>query len=101
MSVPASAARKAKELLAPLHDDIIRLLRELVRTDTVAIPPNGREAAGQAVLAEFLRSYSVDTEVYETEFVSASGHRCVRHDRNYSGRRNVLARVSGAGRGRS
>src|SRR5579884_154165 len=101
MSVAASSARRAKELLAPLRDDIIRLLAELVKANTVAIPPNGNEDAGQSVLAEFLRTYSVDTEVYETDFITASGHRCVRRDRDYRGRRNVLARIGGAGRGRS
>lgn len=91
----------ARELLAPLRQDIVRLLAELVRTDTVAIPPNGKEAAGQAVLQEFLRSHLVEAEVYDTEFVSGSGHRCVRSDRNYRGRPNVLARIPGSGRGRS
>jgi acetylornithine deacetylase len=97
----SSSASIAKELIAPLRDDIIRLLTELVRTDTVAIPPQGKEAAGQAVLVKFLRAFGVDTEVYETAFVTTSGHRCARMDRDYSGRRNVLAAVAGSGRGRS
>src|SRR5579884_1305920 len=93
--------RKARELVAAVREDIVRLLAELVRTDTVAVPPEGKEDAGQAVLAEFLRSYAVETEVYETAFVGTSGHRCVRADRNYAGRRNVLASIGGTGRGRS
>ncbi|MBZ5594840.1 MAG: M20/M25/M40 family metallo-hydrolase [Acidobacteriia bacterium] len=94
-------ARKAKDFIAPLEADIVRLLSELVRTDTVAAPPNGNETAGQNVLAEFLRSYGIVPDVYETAFVSSSGHPYVRPDRDYRGRKNLLAATRGSGRGRS
>ena len=91
----------AKRLIADLEPDIIRLLSELVRTNTVAIPPHGNETAGQEVLAEFLRTYGIDAELYDTAFVATSGHRCSRRDRDYSGRKNLLATLPGTGRGRS
>ena len=93
--------QKAKELVAPLEADIVRLLAELVSTDTVAAPPHGNETAGQAVLGEFLRAHGIVPDIYDTAFVSHSGHPYARSDRDYSGRRNLLAAVPGSGRGRS
>ena len=57
MKSSISSAATAKRLIEDLGPDIIRLVSELVRTDTVAIPPHGKETAGQGVLAEFLRTY--------------------------------------------
>lgn len=88
-------------MLAPVRADVLKLLGELVRTDTVAIPPDGREAEGQRVLAAFLRKRGLDVEVYDTGFLECSGHPYVRSDRHYKGRPNVIARVPGRGAGRS
>ena len=77
------------------------LLAALVRTDTVSVPPGGKETAGQVVLAEFLKTYGIDAELYDTDFVRTSGHRCSRPERTYAGRKNLLASVPGTGRGRS
>ena len=101
MSSSTALGRKAKDLLTPLEADLVRLLAELVRTDTVAAPPYGNETAGQNVLAEFLRSYGVVPDLYDTAFVSSSGHPCARVDRDYRGRKNLLAAIPGSGRGRS
>lgn len=101
MKSSTTSALTARKLLAPIEADIVRLLTELVRTDTVALPPVGNETAGQIVLAEFLKSYGVEAELYDTAFVRDSGHALVRLDRNYAGRKNLLATVAGAGRGRS
>ena len=91
----------AKKLFKPLEDDLLRLLAELVRTDTVAVPPDGKETAGQLKLLEFLQAHGVEAELYDIDFIRQSGHPCVRHDRDYRGRKNLAARVSGAGLGRS
>ena len=91
----------ARKLLAPLEDDVIRLVGELVRIDTVAVPPHGRETAGQEKLRDFLAAHDVEAELYDVDFVPASGHPCARHDRDYRGRRNLVARIAGTGRGRS
>lgn len=93
-------ARAARELLAPLEADMTSLLAALVRTDTVSVPPDGKETAGQWVLAEFLKSYGIDAELYDTDFVRTSGHRRSRPERTYAGRKNLLASVPGSGRGR-
>lgn len=101
MNSSISSAQSASTLLAPLETDLIRLLQALVQTDTVAVPPNGEEAAGQRLLQEFLTAHGVASECYATEFVRDSGHPWCRSDRDYSGRPNLLASISGTGRGRS
>jgi len=94
-------ARDARRLLRPIRNDTIALLQELVRTNTVAVPPEGNETRGQKVLRRFLRSAGLDVEMYDTGFLKRSRHRLVRRNRNYSGRCNLIARVPGTGRGKS
>jgi acetylornithine deacetylase len=101
MNSSTSSALAARKLLAPLEADIVRCLRTLVQADTVAIPPDGKEQAGQVVLRAFLDSYVVESESYGTEFVRDSGHRMARKNRNYAGRPNLVATLWGSGRGRS
>lgn len=101
MNSSTSSALAARKLLAPLEAEIIRCVQTLVQADTVAIPPDGKESAGQEVLRAFLDSFSVESESYGMEFVRDSGHRMVRKNRNYMGRSNLVATLSGSGRGRS
>jgi acetylornithine deacetylase len=97
----AAAAKQAKSLIRPLRDDIITLLEKLVRTRSVAIPPDGNELPAQKVLARAMRAARVDTDMYDTEFLKRVKHPYVRRDRNYINRPNVISRVFGAGGGRS
>ncbi len=94
-------ARDARRLLRPLRADILEIARSLVRVDSVAVPPEGRETAAQKVLARALRRHRVDVELYDVGFLSRSRHPFVRRDRRYRGRHNLVARVPGTGRGRS
>ncbi len=89
----ACSARSAVEILA--------LARALVRTDSVSIPPDGHETAAQEVLARALRRHRVEVELYDVGFLRRSRHPYVRRDRKYRGRKNLVARVPGTGRGRS
>ena len=95
------AIRDARRLLRPLHGEIVRLVQSLVRVDSVAIPPDGKESRAQRVLRSFLRPYRLDVEMYDAGFLERSRHPYVRRDRNYAGRHNLIARVAGTGRGRS
>jgi acetylornithine deacetylase len=95
------AARTARRLLAPVKEEIISLLQKLVRTNTVAVPPKGNEAAGQKVLVRELKARKIDVEMYDTKFMNRAGHPYARRDRDYTGRPNVIARLTGSGRGRS
>ena len=96
-----SGLSEAQRLLEPVTEDMIALLRELVRADSVNSPPDGNEAAAQAVLAEFLGEKGVPCEVYETEGLLQGGHPSARRDRAYRGRPNLAVRVQGSGRGPS
>jgi acetylornithine deacetylase len=97
----SSAAADAKRMLAPLEGELIVLLQELVRTNSVAIPPDGCESEAQRVLLQFLERRNVDAEMYELGFLAKSNHPYVRADRNYAGRHNLIARLAGGGAGRS
>lgn len=96
-----SAAKTARRLLRPLRADLTRLVRELVRTNTVAVPPNGNETAGQLVLRDFLLRYGIRSELYDVKFVTRSRHPWKHTDRKYAGRKNLVARLAGSGRGKS
>lgn len=100
MSTPSSA-RDARRLLRPLKNELLSMLQALVRVDSVAIPPHGKETAAQKVLRRHLRPYRLDVEMYDTGFLERSRHPYVRRDRAYAGRHNLIARLRGSGRGRS
>jgi acetylornithine deacetylase len=95
------AARDARRLLRPIRSEIVSLAQALVRMDSVAIPPDGHETAAQEVLARALRRHRVEVELYDVGFLNRSRHPYVRRDRKYRGRKNLVARVPGTGRGRS
>jgi acetylornithine deacetylase len=95
------AVRDARRLLRPLRDEVVGLAQALVRVDTVAIPPHGRETPGQKVLRALLKPYSLDVEMYDCGFLERSPHPSVRRDRHYRGRHNLIARLPGSGGGRS
>jgi acetylornithine deacetylase len=95
------AARTARRLILPVRHEIIALAQTLVRIDTCATPPDGKEARAQRALYRFLKRNGVDVEIYDTGFLDDSDHPMVRHERNYAGRPNVIARLQGNGRGRS
>lgn len=94
-------ARLARRLLRPLRAQLIQLVIDLVRTNTVAIPPDGNETPGQLVVQRFLHEYGVHSELYETEFLTTSDSPWKHADRHYRGRKNLVARLVGSGGGRS
>src|SRR5579862_486615 len=96
-----SDGAEARRLLSPLRREIILLLQQLVRTDSVAIPPHGHETPAQRVLYQFLKHHKLNAEMYDISFIKKSKNPGVRHDRNYQGRKNLIARLPGTGRGRS
>jgi len=96
-----TAAREARRLLRPLRAEAVALAQSLVRVDSVAVPPEGHETAAQHVLARAFRRRRIDVELYDVGFLSRARHPFVRRDRRYRGRRNLVARLPGTGRGRS
>jgi acetylornithine deacetylase len=107
--MPSSSLRKmsaslpsdTQKLLAPLRQDVLRLLQQLVQTDSVNIPPHGNETPAQLVLSEFLQGYGLHPDLYSLDFLAASNHPHLRSDRNYEGRKNLAVRLAGSGRGKS
>jgi acetylornithine deacetylase len=97
----ADAARLARRMLAPLRDEIIGLAQALVRIDSAAVPPEGKEGPAQRALARILRRHRLDVEVYDTGFLNRTNHPFVRRERRYAGRPNLIARILGAGGGLS
>lgn len=93
--------RQARSLIYPLQGDLKRLLQQLVRTNSVAIPPGGEETPAQQLLQAFFHEHGVRTELYATDFIQRSGNSLVRKNRSYRGRKNLGARLSGKGRGKS
>ncbi len=90
-----------EKLIEPVREDLLRLVKELVRTNSVAVPPDGNETPAQMVLLEFLKAYRLAAELYDTGFLLDSPHPYVRRERHYAGRKNLVLRVPGTGRGRS
>ncbi len=94
-------ASEARRMLAPVRRDMLDLLQQLIRLDSTATPPDGKEAAAQHALARVLRGHGLDVELYDTGFLHHSTHPYVRRNRNYRGRPNLLARYAGTGGSRS
>lgn len=99
MNVPV--AHDARKLIQSLHGDLRRLLQQLVRTNSVAIPPSGDETPAQLVLQKFFREHGVRAQLYSTEFIERLSNPLVRKTRTYQGRKNLSVRLNGTGRGKS
>jgi acetylornithine deacetylase len=97
----SSPVKDAQRLLRPLRRDLVHLLQELIRVNTVAIPPNGNETSAQLVLRDFLRRNGIRPELYEVKFSGRPRSPWEHKDRKYKGRKNLVARLSGSGSGRS
>ena len=54
-------------MIKPIRQDIVGLLQKLVRTNSVALPPEGCEAPVQKILEKFLKRYKLEVEQYDTE----------------------------------
>ena len=96
-----SPTQDARRLLAPLRQDLRRLLQSLIRTRSVAIPPSGNETPAQRLLAAFLTSHGLTPDLYDTGFLETANHPLVRKNRQYAGRFNLAASILGTGSGRS
>ncbi len=99
--MPPATALDAKKMVRQVQREAIQLLRELVRTDSVNIPPNGSEARAQMILRNWFRAWNIKAELYSLDVLGASDHHCIRANRNYKGRRNLAVRFQGSGRGKS
>jgi len=95
------STHQARKLIRRSSGELKRLLQELVRTNSVAMPPGGNETPAQLVLQSFFRQQGLRPDLYPTDFIQKSGHQAVRTNRTYRGRKNLSVRLSGTGRGKS
>jgi acetylornithine deacetylase len=94
-------AHDVRKLIQLLKGDLKRLLQQLVRTTSVAVPPGGDETPAQRELQSFFHDQGVRAQLYATEFIEKSGNPLVRKNRSYRGRKNLSVRLNGTGRGKS
>jgi acetylornithine deacetylase len=94
-------AHEARKLNRPLRAHLRRLLQELIRTNSVAIPPEGNETPAQCVLKDFLHEFGIRTELYEIGPILARDSRPLFQRRHFSGRKNLSAWIEGRGTGKS
>jgi acetylornithine deacetylase len=91
-------------LIAGREDELVDLLRTLIRFDTtthVAGAAAHEEAALQAYLGERLRSAGASVEVCEPNPTLVAGHRMIPDGFTFDGRPQLVARFAGTGGGRS
>lgn len=96
-----SATGAAQKLIRPLRNDLKRLLQDLVRTNSVAVLAGGDETPAQLVLRDFFREHGLRSELYDTSFILKSDFSQVRKRKPYAGRKNLIVRMQGGGRGKS
>lgn len=90
-----TVAVQAHKVLHPLQADMKRLLQNLVRTNSVAVPPNGNETPAQLILLDFSQAHGIRPELYGTAFLATSKNPLVQKGRNYKGRKNLSVRLPG------
>jgi acetylornithine deacetylase len=99
----AERSRATPEAWLAAHaDDLIDLTRKLVSYRSENRPPRGEEGPCQAFVAAYLDGLGLEPDVFRPDEVAgAPEHPAWWPCRDYAGRPNVVARLRGAGGGRS
>ncbi|MEA3335092.1 MAG: M20/M25/M40 family metallo-hydrolase [Chloroflexota bacterium] len=92
----------AHDLRLRYEDEIVEVMRDLIRIPTRNTPPTGEEKAGQVYLAEYLQSAGLPVDLYQPDQVPGLlEHEAYWPGRNYEDRPNLSSVVPGRGGGRS
>jgi acetylornithine deacetylase len=84
------------------RDAIIELQQDLVRFDSVNMPPWGKEGPCQAFVAKRMRSLGLDVDIFAPDSLPGiQQHPAWLHGRDYSDRPNVVGTLTGSGGGPS
>jgi acetylornithine deacetylase len=93
-----SVRQRVEDEIEASRDGLLGWLAELVRTPSVT----GNEGTAQALVADALRSFDADVDIWELEVESLRTHPGFRPTGGpYPGRPNVVGRIAGSGGGRS
>ena len=92
----------AHEMMLEYRDEVIRVVKDLIRFPSRNTPPTGEEKAAQEYIAAYLRQAGLPTEMYEPDTVPGLlEHPAFHPGRSYRDRPNVSALLPGRGDGRS
>lgn len=91
-----------EETLGSLRPELETTLAELIRIPSENLPPNGNEQECQRYIAGRLRQMGLEPDIYDISTVAGlADHPQYWPGRDYTGRPNVNAVLSGVGRGHS
>ncbi|MCP4167531.1 MAG: M20/M25/M40 family metallo-hydrolase [Chloroflexi bacterium] len=92
----------AHDLRLRYEDEIVEVMRDLIRIPTRNTPPTGEEKPGQLYLAEYLQNAGLAVELYRPDQVPGLlEHEAFWPGRSYEDRPNLISTMPGAGKGRS
>lgn len=97
----ADAERAIDAAVAAARDELIALTRALVRIPSENIPPRGAEGPIQDFIAEWLGAAGLETDRFTTGEAGVAAHPGYRARGDGDARPVVVARLKGAGGGRS
>jgi acetylornithine deacetylase len=96
--------RSICDAIAEGRDELVELASALIGFDTTAREvgdPPRQEAALQEYLAEGLRAYGAEIDLFEPDAAAMAGAPLVPEGLDFAGRPQLIATLRGAGRGRS
>lgn len=92
----------AHDLRLRYEDEIVEVMRDLIRIPTRNTPPTGEEKPGQVYLARYLKSAGLPVELYRPDQVPGLlEHEAYWPGRTYQDRPNLSSTVPGKSGGRS
>lgn len=100
--LPLETGRAIDAWVEAHADEMLAFASRLVQTPSENRPPRGDERAAQELLAETLKSFGAEVDMFDvTDVPGITEHPAYLEGRHYAGRPNVVGRFAGRGGGRS